>query len=211
MFGFQSREGFLEAEAAWSGKIKWCRDTAEVSCDAEAVGRQWKPPFEGAAVCWWETGGEGPWAPKGISQNLKENSRVGKRRQRDVCVFTVSCGSVYLLWTLKWRVAAFETVCEVCALPDSTSWDPGEINCPSDVGYAWLWERVSRSHGDSAAVTGSKQGSLFLEEGRDCLETQSRCKNFSVFWHGSRLRLCECPARGIISAVISQSFNSYLT
>lgn len=61
MFGFQSQEGFLEAEAAWSGKItKWCTDAAEGSCETEAVGRQWKLLIEGAAVCWQGTAGKGP-------------------------------------------------------------------------------------------------------------------------------------------------------
>lgn len=159
MFGCQSWEGFLEAEAACSGEVKWCTDTVEGSCDTEAVGRQWKPPFKGAAVCWRGTGGEGPWAPKGISHNLKENARVRECRQRGVCVFTVSCGSVYLLWSLKWRVAAFETVCKVCALPDSTSWDPGERNCHSDVSCDWaLGKSESKPWGFGSSRQGLNRG-----------------------------------------------------
>lgn len=185
MFGFQSQEGFLEAETAWSGKIKWCTDTPKRSCGTEALGRQWSLFFfigRNRCLCCWGMGGEVPWAPKGVSQNLKENSTVRKCRQRDVCVFTISHGSVYLLWSLKWRMTAFETVCEVCAFSDSTLWDPGERSCHSDVDCnRALGKSVSKTWGFSSNCRVCAGVSLYRREKRLPGDPRQSGKLQSVF------------------------------
>lgn len=110
MFGFQSRERFLKTEAAWSGKdmrkdkvmrrhsaggggaVLWHRGSSET---VEATIRR--------SCCLLM--GDGRWrslSTKGVSQNLRGNSRVRNvGREMYVCLL-LHVALCYLLWSLKW-------------------------------------------------------------------------------------------------------------
>ena len=181
----------MEAEAAWSGKIVmlghsggvlWHRGSKEAVEDAIR-----------SSSCL--LAGEG----KGRLLTRSQGKFKSEEAQAERCM-CVSC----FMWLCVSLV--------VIKVKSGCLWDSLQSLCITWFSFvgSWrdklslrsrLWLSSGKDWVKAMGIWQLSQGlnrGLFLEERRDCLETQGRQKIFRVFLHGSRLRLCECLTRGII-------------